>query len=38
VVEMAMLLTSMLKERPIRVHDLAFIDAIEDCVEVLNGL
>jgi hypothetical protein len=29
---------SMSREWPFRARDLAFVDAMEDCVEVLNGL
>jgi hypothetical protein len=35
--ERVMLLMSMSREWPFRAHDLAFADAMEDRVEVLNG-
>jgi hypothetical protein len=36
--ERVMLLVSMSREWPFRAHDLAFTGAMEDQVEVLNGL
>jgi hypothetical protein len=37
-VERVMNLLSVSIEWPFRARDLAFMDAMEDCVEVLNGL
>jgi len=36
--ERAMLLARVSREEPFRAHDLAFTDAMEDCVKFLNGL